>query len=87
MLVICGIVCATEKGGANMAQLTIRELYYGDEYNVMGGIFKQMLLSHDRSMDEQTRLELEIVRQTIIAVEKMKIKGDCISDDGITIVF
>lgn len=70
-----------------MAQLTIKELYYGDEYNVMGEVFKQMLLSHDRSMDEQTRLELEIVRQTIIAVEKMKTKGDCISDDGITIVF
>ena len=70
-----------------MAQLTIRELYYGDEYNVMGEVFKQMLLSHDRSMDEQTRLELEIVRQTIIAAEKMKTKGDCISDDGITIVF
>lgn len=70
-----------------MAQLTIKELYYGDEYNVMGEVFKQMLLSHDRSMDEQTRLELEIVRQTIIAVEKMKTKGDCISDDEITIAF
>lgn len=63
-----------------MAQLTIKELYYGDEYNVMGEVFKQMLLSHDRSMDEQTRLELEIVRQTIIAIEKMRINGDSISD-------
>ena len=31
-------------------------------------------------MDEQTRLELEIVRQTIIAIEKMRINGDSISD-------
>lgn len=63
-----------------MAQLTVKELYYGDKYNVMGEVFKHMILSHDRSMDEQTRLELEIVRQTIVAIEKMRINGDSISD-------
>ena len=31
-------------------------------------------------MDEQTALELEIVRQTLIAVEKMKKNGDCIAE-------
>lgn len=63
-----------------MAQLTVKELYYGDKYNVMGEVFKKMLLSYDRSMDEQTRLELEIVRQTIIATKKMKTNGDSILD-------
>lgn len=80
MPVIYGIVCATKKGGADMSQISVKELYYGDKYNVMGEVFKQMLLSHDRSIDEQTRLELEIVRQTIIATEKMKRNGDSISD-------
>ena len=31
-------------------------------------------------VDEQTALELEIVRQTLIAVEKMKKNGDCIAE-------
>lgn len=64
-----------------MAKITINEIYYGEKYNVMGEVFKRMLLSPDRSIDEQTRLELEIVRQTIIAVEKMKRNGDSVADD------
>ena len=32
-------------------------------------------------MDEQTALELKIVRQTLIAVEKMKKNSDCIAED------
>lgn len=40
-----------------------------------------MLLSSDRCIDEQTRLELEIVRQTIIAIGKMKENGDSIVDE------
>ena len=32
-------------------------------------------------VDEQTVLELEIVRQTLIAVEKMKKNGDCIDEE------
>ena len=31
-------------------------------------------------VDEQTVLEFEIVRQTLIAVEKMKKNGDCIAE-------
>lgn len=55
----------------------------------MGEVLQRMLLSSDRSIDEQTRLELEIVRQTIVAIGKMKENGDSIVDeelgDGITI--
>ena len=55
-----------------MAKITIRELYYGDKYAVMSEVFKTMFLAspNKAGVDEQTALELEIVRQTLIAVEK-----------------
>lgn len=64
-----------------MAKISINELYYGDKYNVMGEVLKRMLLSSDRSIDEQTRFELEIVRQTIVAIRKMKESGDSIVEE------
>ena len=66
-----------------MAQITIKELYYGDKYAVMGEVFKTMYLvpKSKAGVDEQTALELEIVRQTLIAVEKMKKNGDCIDEE------
>ena len=65
-----------------MAKITIKELYYGEKYAVMSEVFKTMyLVSPNKAcVDEQTALELEIVRQTIIAVEKMKRNGDCIAE-------
>lgn len=64
-----------------MAIISLNELYYGDRYNVMGEVLKRMLLSSDRSIDEQAKFELEIVRQTIIAIKKMKENGDSIAED------
>ena len=65
-----------------MAIITIKELYYGDKYAVMSEVFKTMFLAspNKAGVDEQTALELEIVRQTLIAVEKMKKNGDCIAE-------
>ena len=64
-----------------MAQITISELYYGEKYSVMSEVIKATLTrSHISSFNEQEFRELEIVRQTIIAVEKMKKNGDCIAD-------
>ena len=66
-----------------MAKITVEELYYGDKYAVMSEVFKKMYLvsPNKAGVDEQTALELEIVRQTLIAVEKMKKNGDCIAED------
>ena len=66
-----------------MAKITVKELYYGERYGVMGEVFKAMLLAPDKTVDEQTRLELEIVRQTLIAAEKMKQNGDCIAENDL----
>ena len=65
-----------------MAKITIKDLYYGDKYAVMSEVFKTMFLAlpNKAGVDEQTALELEIVRQTLIAVEKMKKNGDCIAE-------
>ena len=65
-----------------MAKITIKNLYYGDKYAVMSEVFKTMFLAspNKAGVDEQTALELEIVRQTLIAVEKMKKNGDCIAE-------
>ena len=65
-----------------MAQITVKELYYGDKYAVMSEVFKTMYLVSPKKagVDEQAALELEIVRQTLIAVEKMKKNGDCIAE-------
>ena len=66
-----------------MAQITVKELYYGERYGVMGEVFKVMLLASDKTVDEQTRVELEIVRQTLIAAGKMKHHGDCIAESDL----
>ena len=65
-----------------MAKITIKELYYGEKYAVMSEVFTTMFLAspNKAGVDEQTALELEIVRQTLIAVEKMKKNGDCIAE-------
>lgn len=47
----------------------------------MGEVLKRMLLSSERSIDEQTKFELEIARQTIIAIKKMKENGDSIAEE------
>ena len=64
-----------------MAQITISELYYGKKYSVMSEVVKATLTRpHITSLSEQAFHELEIVRQTLIAIEKMKTNGDYIAD-------
>ena len=65
-----------------MAKITIEELFYGDEYGVMGQVIKSLLENppKDVTTDLIAYCELEIVRQTLIAVEKMKKNGDCIAE-------
>ena len=74
-----------------MAKITIKNQCYGDQYAVMSEVFKMMFLAspNKAGVDEETALELEIVRQTLIAVEKMKKNGDCIAEGelGDTVTF
>ena len=74
-----------------MEKITIKDLYYGDKYAVMSEVFKTMFRTSPNKaiVDEQTALDLEIVRQTLIAVEKMNKNGDCIAEgelgDAVTV--
>ena len=65
-----------------MARFTIKELYYGDKYCIMGEVVKAIMKNPnwENAEDLDTIRELEIIRQTLIAAEKMKQNGDCIAD-------
>ena len=73
-----------------MAKITIEELFYGNKYGVMDEVVKQVFARQDEFVaDPHTFRELEIVRQTLIAVEKKKNNGDCIAEgelgDAVTV--
>ena len=73
-----------------MAKITIEELFYGDKYGIMGEVVKQVFARQKEFVAApHTFRELEIVRQTLIAVEKMKKNGDCIAEgelgDAVTV--
>ena len=65
-----------------MAKFTIEELYCGDKYNIMSAVaVKAMTLGIDERTEEgQTWIEMELIRQTVIAIEQMKKNGDCIAE-------
>ena len=65
-----------------MAKFTIKELYYGDKYCIMGEVVKAIMQNPnwENAEDLDTNRELEIIRQTLIAAEKMKQNGDCIAE-------
>ena len=64
-----------------MAKYTVEELFYGDKYCIMGEVVKQVFARQDEFIAApHTFRELEIVCQTLIAVEKMKKNGDCIAE-------
>ena len=65
-----------------MAKITIEELSRGDKYDIMSAVTARALrLGIDERTEEgRTWIEMELVRQTLIAVEKMKKNGDCIAE-------
>ena len=65
-----------------MAKITIEELYRGDKYDIMSAVAAKALMIgiDERTEEGRTWIETELVRQTLIAVEKMKKNGDCIAE-------
>ena len=58
-----------------MAKLTLEELYYGDKYNIMGNAAAEML-RRGVCEDEQTQVELCLVKHTFLTAWRMKEEGD-----------
>ena len=65
-----------------MAKITIEELYRGEKYDILSAVaVKAMTLGIDEQTEEgRTWIEMELVRQTVIALEQMKKNGDCIAE-------
>ncbi len=65
-----------------MAKITVEELYRGEKYDIMSAVTVRALLLgiDERAEDGRTWIEMELIRQTLIAVEKMKTNGDCIAE-------
>lgn len=74
-----------------MARITIEKLYRGEKYDIMSAVAaKAMMLGIDERTEEgRTWIEMEIVRQSLIAADKMKRNGDCIAEgelgDAVTV--
>ena len=58
-----------------MAKFTLEELYYGDKYNIMGNTAAEML-RHGACENEQTEIELCLVKHTLLAAQRMVQEGD-----------
>ena len=73
-----------------MAKITIKELYFGKKYDVQGAVNEELANLQDNSTTVSTSFrELAIIRQTLIALQKLNKNGDCISDkelgDAVTV--
>lgn len=64
-----------EKEEMQMAKFTLEQLYYGDKYNIMGNAAAEML-RRGVCEDEQTQVELCLVKHALLAVRRMKEEGD-----------
>ena len=58
-----------------MARLTLEELYYGEKYNIMGNAAAEML-RRGVCEDEQTQVELCLVKHTLLTAWRMQEEGD-----------
>ena len=62
-----------------MAKLTLEELYYGDKYNIMGNAAAE-ILRRGVCEDEQTQVELCLVKHTLLVARRMAQEGDEVID-------
>lgn len=75
----CGTVVYC-KGGADMARVTVEEVYRGEKYDVMSAATADYLNNGRPSeYDERTWLEMLLVKHALMAAEKMKNEGDTVS--------
>ena len=66
-----------------MAQITLDGVYIGEKYDILGKVGKKLVDRPTISCDpvyERTRIELLIVKYTMLAVEQMQKNGNYILD-------
>ena len=73
-----------------MAKYTLEEIMYGDKYGIESAVFVEVCRLLEQKVDAKTireKLNTMYVKHALLVAKKMRDGGDCISDDGITIVF
>ena len=73
-----------------MAKYTLEEIMCGEKYNIESDAFMEVCRLVEHKVDAKLireQLNTIYVKHALLVAKKMHDEGDCISDDGITIVF
>ena len=73
-----------------MAKYALEDIMCGEKYNIESDVFMGVFRLVEQKADAKTireQLNTIYVKHALIVAKKMHDEGDCISDDGITIVF
>ena len=73
-----------------MAKYTLEEIMCGEKYNIESDVFMEVFRLVEKKADAKMireQLNTIYVKHALLVAKKMHDEGDCISDDGITIVF
>ena len=73
-----------------MAKYTLEEIMCGEKYNIESDVFMEVFRLVEQKTDAKLireQLNTIYVKHALLVAKKMHDEGDCISDDGITIVF
>ena len=73
-----------------MAKYTLEEIMYGNKYGIESAVFVEIFRMVEQKVNAKTireQLHMIYVKHALLVAKKMHDEGDCISDDGITIVF
>ena len=73
-----------------MAKYTLEEIMCGEKYSIESEVFMEVFRLVEQKADAKTireQLNTIYVKHALLVAKKMHDEGDCISDDGITIVF
>lgn len=63
-----------------MAQKTIEQLYRSEKYNIMGNVVQDLLKQGLNNEELHTKIEMLIIKHTLITAETMKAEGDYVSE-------
>ena len=66
-----------------MGKIKIEDLYCGEKYHIKNAVYEKARRAQIDSYADGGRawFEQEFIRQTLIAINKIQMNGDCISDE------
>lgn len=73
-----------------MAKYILEDIMYRDKYGIESAVFVEVFRLVEQNVDAKTireQLNMIYVKHALLVAKKMHDKGDCISDNEITIAF